>query len=307
MAPVHPDPPRLDTVCASRIGAPVVDRLIRRGRAWAPAGKAAALFLLPAPLLIAVVGALVSGNLARLAVTGGALASLWGAGVLAFRALAAEARYNLGERLDLPAIPLKLLGTVLTALGAALAALAGGHTAEGALVFAALAGCGHVAFYGRDPKAPRIEVAAVEGIDRAAVVEQLRQAYGRLRSIESAARAIGTPELRDRLLRIAGIGRSILGEIERDPRDAARARRFLNLYLDSAERVTVEYAQRRADAGARSLEPKFGQLLVEMESTFAEQHRRLVERDLLSLDVDIEVLSARLEREGLGRRGEAAQ
>jgi hypothetical protein len=37
-----------------------------------------------------------------------------------------------------------------------------------------------------------------------------------------------------------------------------------------------------------------------MESTFAEQHRRLVDRDLLSLDVDIEVLNARLKGEGLG-------
>jgi hypothetical protein len=300
MAPVRPAPTHRDIGSTDRIGSPVAARLIRRGRAWMPAGKAAALFLLPAPLLIAVVGALVAGDLRRLACAGGALASLWGAGALTFRALAAEARDALGERLDLPALPLKLLGAVLTALGSALAAAVGGHTAEGALVFAALAAGGHLAFYGRDPKAPRIEVAAVEGIDRAMVVQQLKQAYGRLRSIERAAQAIRVPEFRDRLLRIAGIGRSILGEIERDPRDAARARRFLNLYLASAERVTVAYAQRHADAGARPLEQKFAQLLVEIERTFAEQHRRLIERDLLSLDVDIEVLSARLEREGLG-------
>jgi hypothetical protein len=37
-----------------------------------------------------------------------------------------------------------------------------------------------------------------------------------------------------------------------------------------------------------------------MEGTFAEQHRRLVEHEQLSLDVDIEVLNERLRREGLG-------
>jgi hypothetical protein len=37
-----------------------------------------------------------------------------------------------------------------------------------------------------------------------------------------------------------------------------------------------------------------------METTFAEQHRRLIERDLLSLDAEIEVLNTRLTREGLG-------
>jgi hypothetical protein len=37
-----------------------------------------------------------------------------------------------------------------------------------------------------------------------------------------------------------------------------------------------------------------------MESTFETQHRKLLERDLVSLEVDIEVLNARLTREGLG-------
>lgn len=37
-----------------------------------------------------------------------------------------------------------------------------------------------------------------------------------------------------------------------------------------------------------------------MEKSFTEQHRRLLESDALSLDVEIEVLNARLKREGLG-------
>jgi hypothetical protein len=36
-----------------------------------------------------------------------------------------------------------------------------------------------------------------------------------------------------------------------------------------------------------------------MESTFETQRRKLLERDLMSLEVDIEVLNARLTREGL--------
>lgn len=265
-----------------------------------PAAKSAALFLLPLPLLVAVLAALIAGDLARLGFAGGALGCFWGAGVMAFRALAAEARYLLGERPDLPPIPLKLLSAMLTALGAALAAVAGGHTAASALVFAALAGLGHVAFYGRDLRPPRIEVAMVEGIDRAAVRQQLTQAHGRLRRIEAAAHGIAVPEFRERLSRIATTGRSILGEIERDPADAARARRFLNLYLDSAEQVTVGYARTHRSARNEPLEQNFRQLLVDMERTFAEQHRKLLEHEVLSLDVDIEVLNARIRREGLG-------
>jgi hypothetical protein len=274
--------------------------LVRRVRAWAPATKGIALFLLPVPLIFAALAGLIAGDLDRLAFTGGALTSIWGAATLTVAALAAEARYFLGERPDPPLLPLKLLSAIVTAFGVTLAAIAGGHTVAGALVFAALALAGHMAFYGRDIRPPRISVSVVDGIDTAAVTLQLKQAYGRLRGIESAANAIAVPEFRERLSRITETGRRILGEIARDPRDAARARRFLNLYLDSTERVTTEYARTHRQLRDRPLEDNFRKLLVEIEHTFAEQQRKLVERETLSLDVDIEVLNARLKHEGLG-------
>ena len=273
---------------------------LSRARAWAPAVKTAALFLLPFPLGFAALAALITGDLTRLALVGGALSLLWTAGVLAFRALAAEARYFLGERPDPPAIPLKLLSALLTALGVTLAAVAGGHEVSGALVFAVLGALGHTAFYGRDPRPPRIQVAIVDGVDVAAVTGQLKQAYGRLRGIDAAAHAILVPEFRERLARITATGRAILGAIERDPADAARARRFLHLYLDSAERVTADYARTHSEARHQPLDQNFRKLLVDMERTFVEQQRALVERDLVSLDVDIEVLNARLTHEGPG-------
>jgi 5-bromo-4-chloroindolyl phosphate hydrolysis protein len=273
---------------------------LSRARAWAPAVKTAALFLLQFPLGFAAIAALIAGDIDRLALAGGALSAIWTAGVLAFRALAAEARYFLGERPHPPAIPLKLLSALLTASGVALAALAGGHAVSGAFVFAALAALGHAAFYGRDLRPARIRVAVVKGVDVAAVTGQLKQAYGRLRGIDAAAHAIAVPEFRERLGRITSTGRAILGAIERDPADATRARRFLHVYLDSAERVTADYARTHREARHHGLDQNFRKLLVDMERTFAEQQRALIERDLVSLDVDIEVLNARLTHEGPG-------
>jgi hypothetical protein len=277
-----------------------MNAVVRRCRAWAPAVKAAALFVLPLPLLLAILSALIADDMPRLALAGGALGCFWGAGLLVLGALAAEARYLLGECPDPPAVPLKLFSAVLTALGAALAAAAGSHTLAGVLVFAALGAGGHAAFYGRDLRPRRIRVSSVEGIDGAAVAAQVQQAYRRLRAIETASRTIALPEFRERLSRIAGTGRGILAEIERDPSDAARARRFLNLYLDSAEHVTLEYARAHGQVRNPQLERNFRHLLTEIESTFAEQHKRVVDRDVLALDVDIEVLDSRLRREGPG-------
>jgi 5-bromo-4-chloroindolyl phosphate hydrolysis protein len=277
-----------------------VDDLIRRGRAWIPVLKTAALFVLPLPLLVAFLVALIGGDVARLAAIAGALIAFFSAGVLTWRALVAEARYFLGQRLDPPAVPLKAVSAALTAAGTGLAATAGGHGVAAVAAFAGLSAVGYLCFYGRDVRPQRVKLPKVAGVDHEGVTAQLKQAYGRLKGIEVAARSIAVPEFVKRLERIIDIGKRILAEIERDPRDAARARRFLNLYLDSAERVTVEYARTHQQIRSRPLEGNFRQLLIDMEKTFEDQHRHLLENDMMSLDVEIEVLNARLKREGVG-------
>ena len=273
--------------------------LFKRGKAWAGVLKAAVLFVLPLPLVIAFIVALFTGEFARFAAISGALASFYLAGFFTWNALAAQARYYLGELLDPPVVPLKLISAALTAVGAVLAASAGGYGMVGMFVFAGLAVAGYLCFYGRDPQRRSFNVAAEGGVDVDAVTVQLKQAYGRLQGIDAAARSIAVPEFTERLRRITGIGKNILAEIERDPRDASRARKFLNLYLDSAERVTTEYARTHRQLRNRPLEDNFRNLLIDMETTFDKQHQKLLENDLLSLDVDIEVLNTRMKREGL--------
>jgi hypothetical protein len=256
--------------------------------------------VLPMPLSFAVLAGAVTGDLERLTLSAGALGSFWGAGVLTCRALVAEAQWRLGNRVDLPAIPLKLISLGLAGLGAALAALAGGHSVAGALPFAGFSMSGYLAFYGRDPRTPRVELPVIEGVDVTSVGQQLEQAYQRLRRIDVAGRALSVPEFQDRLTRISDIGRGILDEIRRDPRAAGRARRFLHLYLESVERVTEEFARTHRQVRDAALEQNFRRLLVETENTFAEQRRRLLETDVTSLDVEIEVLNARLKRDATG-------
>ena len=236
----------------------------------------------------------------RFGLSAGATASVWTAGALAWRGSSAEARYLLGERPDLPRIPFKLLSAAMTAGGAALAAFAADHTFAATLVFGGLGAGGHLAFFGRDLRLPRIRIATVDGVDAGHVRRQLERAHGRLRRIESAGRSLAVVEFRERLVRVAGIGRDVLEQIERDPRDAIRARRFLNLYLESAEQIALEYARTNGRLREPQIEERFRRLLGEMERTFAEQQRRLTEHDLLSLDVDMEVLDARLKQHGPG-------
>jgi 5-bromo-4-chloroindolyl phosphate hydrolysis protein len=273
------------------------NHFVHRSSVWIRVGKAGALFVLPIPLSFAVLSALVGGDVARLALTVGGLGCFWSAGVLTWRALVDEAQWILGDRAELPNVPFKLISLVLTGVGSSLAALAGGHSVISAVPFAGVSALGYLAFFGRDPKAPRVELPVVTGVDPIAVAQQLELAYQRLRRIDAAGRAMTLPEFRDRLTRISDISRTILDEIRRDPRAAGRARRFLHLYLESVERVTEEYARTHRQVHNAALEQNFRRLLVETENTFAEQRRKLLETDVTALDVEIEVLNARLKRD----------
>ena len=172
--------------------------------------------------------------------------------------------------------------------------------AAGAAMFAAVGGIGHLFFYGFDMRVRRVTVTQVDGLDATGIGDQLEQAQLRLRRIDAAANTIAVPEFRNRLARITAVGRDIVAEIARDPRKANRARRFLNLFLDSTERVTAEYARTHAGVRTRLLEENFRTLLVDMERTFSETQRRLLESDAVSLDVEMEVLNTRLKQEGVG-------
>jgi 5-bromo-4-chloroindolyl phosphate hydrolysis protein len=272
---------------------------LARLRARLRVATSAALFLLPLPLLIVIAGALIAGNMQRLTLAASALACFWAAGVLTWRGLAGETRYVLGEQIDLDRIPRKFLGALVTAGGAALAALTAGHSVTGAAAFAVVGGAGHLCFYGLDMRVRRVTVTPVGGLDVGGIADQLEQAHLRLRRIDAAAKAIAVPEFRSRLARITAVGRDILAEIARDPRKASHARRFLHLFLESTERVTAEYARTHTGIRSRPLEDNFRTLLFDMEHTFSEQQRKLLESDAVSLDVEMEVLNARLKQEGV--------
>jgi 5-bromo-4-chloroindolyl phosphate hydrolysis protein len=269
----------------------------QRWSTWVSLARAFALFALPFPLLFAIIAALIGADGVRLALTAGALACFWTAGAATWRGLAAEADYLHGGRVDLPALPMKLVGAFLTAAGCAAAATAGGQPVLAAAIVSAIGATGHVCFYGRDLRPRRFAIASADGVDATVVTRQLDEAYQRLRRIQAAARGITVREFCDRLDRITEIGQGILAQIERDPRDASRARRFLNLYLDSTERITTDYALTHRQVHDASLDQNFRRLLIDMETTFSDQRRKLLEHDVVSLDVDIEVLNARLKRD----------
>lgn len=214
-----------------------------------------------------------------------------------------EAHENQGRTLALSPMPWRLFGAL--AAGAAGFLLSFGPSHDGvamALLFGALTGLACALTYGLDPRADRaaIEAAARRaGIKGRDVVGQLEEAYRKVRGIEEAAAGLRSRELRARLERIAAQARAILAQLERDPRDLGRARRFLATYLDGTRDVAGKYAAQQNDLADTPLAGNFRQVLTTVEQVFAEQQEVLRRDDKLDLEVQIEVLETQLKREGI--------
>jgi len=268
---------------------------IWKGPRWSPRGFL--LYILPLPLIPAAMIALMRGNVAVLLAEIGAMALLYGGASLVRQGIKRELDE---KRRFTRTLPLKSLGYLATVAGVfVVSSLLVGQTIIFAAIVAALAGVGCLLAYGADAPAQRLVVAPGADYTAAEASAMLEEASKRVDGLERAAAAIRDGEITTRLRHIADLARAILADLAKDPRDLRRARKFLNIYLDSAMRVSESYARTHQQASNAELESRFRNVLVTIEQVFGEQQQKLLENDVLDLDVQIEVLKTQLEREGV--------
>jgi 5-bromo-4-chloroindolyl phosphate hydrolysis protein len=261
--------------------------------------KGLLMFLLTLPVLAAAVVAMARGLLVPMIGNAVGYGLFLGGAWLLWRGLVAEAVYR--RRLVAKAPwPLKTVGGGLIGLGTGLTAWLGvGHHPGIAFAFGLVALLGCRLFYGVDPGAAK-RVTAASGLDTTdQVLSALTQAEHSIAAVEQSSRDIRQPELNHRLRRVAALAREILTLLEEDPRDLRRARKFLNVYLDGVQRVVEGYARTHQRAASPDLDANFRRVLTSIEEVFQEQRQKLLESDIMDLDVQIEVLTSQLKREGL--------
>jgi hypothetical protein len=257
------------------------------------------LMLLALPLALNAVLALWGGSPLAVLGSAAAFALFIIAGMLARRA-AGEAARDRGRRFARRRWPWRRLAGAATALATSVAAYAAaGIDPLTAVLYGVGAGAGFFMAYGWQEEeagaAPPFAGAAGEEVRTA-----LADGYRRLERIETARAQLALPEFQSRLGNISVGVEKILKSIEADPENLRRARKFLNVYLDGAQKVAEQYARAQDGQSSVEREQNFRTLLVDMENTCQEQYDKLQKREMLDLDVQIEVLSARLRREGTG-------
>jgi hypothetical protein len=266
------------------------------GRAW---------LLRIAPLILAVplVWGLLSGNVADVVALAVGLVVIYLGTFLVESGLVKEAEYQARELANAPRPPRKLLGAIVVAIGVFVCGLgASGASVALSLLLGALAGIGCLMAYGTDPtrnKGLAPELARKAGVKTEQVIEAVTEAEGKLRDIERLAGGLHNRELTGRIGRIVAQARAVLAQIEKDPSDLRRARRFLVTYLDGTRDVVSKYTEQQQDLAETELAANFRHVLETIERVFIEQEQVLKRNETMDLEVQIEVLRTQLEREGV--------
>lgn len=263
-------------------------------------GGGVMVFLLPLPLLFAAIVSLIKGDLTALIINSASYSLYLTGALLIRRGLFNAADYERHHIAQAPKYPLKTLGAATIALATGWVAYIGaGYSFPISLGFGLGSFVGCYLLYGFDPRRAK-QATDIDGLDTTNhVVQALERAQGIIASIDHARHKIRNPELTHRLQRIVNLARQILTTIEEDPKDLRRARKFLNIYLEGAQQVTAGYARTHQHMDSQELEDNFRRVLVTIEEVFQEQQQKLLENDVLDLDVKIEVLANQLKREGV--------
>lgn len=227
-----------------------------------------------------------------------------GAGVLTLAAwllregLRAEAAYDARKVARRPAVPRKMLATVLTGIGIGLAAYAGDSGIIGSALYGLVAAGLHVTAFGIDP----LQNKRMDGVDtfqQDRVAKVVDEAEAHLATMAGQIDRLGDRKLEARVASFQTIARRMIRTVEEDPRDLTGARKFLGVYLMGARDATTKFVDlysRKKDAEARA---NYEALLGDLEQNFAARTEKMLLDDRSDMDIEIKVLRDRLQREGV--------
>lgn len=249
------------------------------------------LFVTPFLFVISAFRAEPVGLALNLAAFAALLAAAW----LTREGVLAQEAYDARKVARRPAIPRKMMGSLATAVGLALAGVADGSLIN-AVVFGALGAALHFGAFGPDPMADK-GLGDVDRFQSDRVEKAVREAESHLKAMAEAIGRTGDRALAGRIETFQTTARKMFRTVEEDPRDLTSARKFLGVYLLGARDATEKFADLYARSRDSQAREDYVALLDDLESNFASKTETLLLDNRSDLDVEIEVLRERLARE----------
>jgi hypothetical protein len=197
-----------------------------------------------------------------------------------------------------PAFPRKVFGAVLTGLGLFVAGFADSGTFYDPLIFSVLGFVLHMIAFGPDPMRDK-QIEGGDSIQSARMSRVLNEAEQHLAAMTTAIGRIRDRDIDRQLNHFQSTVRRMLQTVEEDPRDLNPARKYLGVYLLGARDATVKFTDLYARTHDEKARKDYVDLLQDLEYNFAAKTEKLLLDDRSDLEIEIEVLRERLQRDGV--------
>lgn len=279
---------------------PSQENAFKGQRARKVSTRARLMFLLPIPLLLAGIGEIFQGDVIGMGLELGGFFLMMLSAWLLNEGLRAEEMFNARTIAKPPAIPRKLFASAAIGLGVAAASYSGGLETGliGSIVMGAMASAAQLVGFGFDPMRGK-GIAGETSFEAERVANAVDKAEGYVADILAAAKRIGDKPLEARIERLAAKARDLFRSVEADPRDLSRARKFMTVYLMGARDATAKFADLYGRSRDQQARAKYEDLLSDLEVSFTDHRDQLLLTNQSDLEIEIDVLRERLQREGV--------
>jgi len=216
--------------------------------------------------------------------------------ILLRRGIALEKIYNDSKYAKAPKYPLKTIAASLLAGVTTFSAYLGEYSLFSSLMLGASVLVGWYLYYGFDPRKDKID-----GYDNSKSAERimklLLQAREDIDSIKNSADKLENGEIQNSMQDMAKAFEKIVKHIEDEPDDYDRARKYLVSYLAELKSMSDTFVKLDARGKSQEMKASFLETLRESVHKLDSQYEKLLDEDIVSLDIKLSVMKKRLENE----------
>jgi len=258
------------------------------------AKKGYLLYIFLAPLILAVILALIARDISAFGLNLVAFGLFYATAKINTLGLANEFKYNQEKLTKAPEKPYKSISAILLATSTFFSAtIAGGESFLTGAFLSIISFIGYFLYYGLDPRTDKLE--NIGDISAQLVIETITDAKSKISVIEQhISKIVQDMKLKHHLLLAVEKANYIIQTIQEDPKDIRVARKFLIVYIDGLEKVVESYTALDEKDIKEDTKERLHQLLADVEKRFDKELTRLKKNNEFDLDVNIDVLQQQI-------------
>ncbi len=216
--------------------------------------------------------------------------------VMLRKGIALEKIYRNATHAKAPKYPLKNIAGSLLAGASTLSALLGGYPLLSSLMLGGAVMLGWYLYFGPDPRKDKIA-----GYDNSRSAERIMkllvQADADISAIKQSASRSQSTLIQTAMLQMAEAFEKIVKHIENEPDDYERARKYLVSYLGELRSMCETFIHLEQRGRSDEMRDSFLDTIDSSIDKLDRQYEKLLDEDMLGLDVKLSVMKKRLESE----------